>query len=287
MCNSGSASQKIFGKRLNTSQGKNPNSKIGITTTIMKCNVCGLVYSNPLPIPFDIQDHYGVPPENYWKEEYFITDDNYFSSNIERLKKIMRIDKGAKALDIGAGIGKCMVALNKEGFESYGIEPSQSFYERALERMGIMPDRLKLGKIEDVDYPENEFDFITFGAVLEHLYNPSDAIIKAVRWLKPGGVIHIEVPSSKWLINKIVNFYYKIKGTDYVGNISPMHFPFHLYEFDLKSFEEHGKQNKYKIVFYQHYICNTYMPRFIDPLLKYIMRKSGTGMQLAVWLQKY
>ena len=35
-----------------------------------------------------------------------------------------------------------------------------------------------------------------------------------------------------------------MRGTNYVTNISPMHSPFHLYEFGLKSFEELGKKIK-------------------------------------------
>jgi len=52
-------------------------------------------------------------------------------------------------------------------------------------------------------------------------------------WLKTDGIMHIEVPSSDWLIARLLNFYYKIRGLDYVTNISPMHEPFHLYEFAL------------------------------------------------------
>ncbi|MBK8291297.1 MAG: methyltransferase domain-containing protein [Flammeovirgaceae bacterium] len=58
----------------------------------------------------------------------------------------------------------------------------------------------------EVVYPENSFDFISFGAVLEHVYSPADSILRTLRWLKPNGIIHIEVPSSDWLINKIINF---------------------------------------------------------------------------------
>jgi 2-polyprenyl-3-methyl-5-hydroxy-6-metoxy-1,4-benzoquinol methylase len=45
-----------------------------------------------------------------------------------------------------------------------------------------------------VIFPEAHFDFITFGAVLEHLYDPSMSIHKAMSWLKPSGIMHIEVP---------------------------------------------------------------------------------------------
>jgi 2-polyprenyl-3-methyl-5-hydroxy-6-metoxy-1,4-benzoquinol methylase len=51
--------------------------------------------------------------------------------------------------------------------------------------MKIPPEKLQLGMIENIEYPKDNFDFITFGAVLEHLYDPSAAIKKAMNWLKP------------------------------------------------------------------------------------------------------
>lgn len=286
MCGSSSKKHKILGKRLNCSQGKNPKNKIGITTTIIKCNECGLIYSNPLPIPFDIQDHYGIPPENYWVESYFNVSDNYFKNEIKKLQELIDFKAGMKSLDIGAGIGKQMIALEKIGFDAYGFEPSKPFYEKAISKMGINPSKLKLGTIEEVDYQENYFDFISFGAVLEHLYDPDASIQKALKWLKPNGLIHIEVPSSDWLINKIINFYYKLRMTDYVGNLSPMHVPFHLYEFSLNSFKKNSRKNGYEIAFYEYYVCKTYMPKFIDFFVIPYMKITNTGMQLCVWLRK-
>jgi 2-polyprenyl-3-methyl-5-hydroxy-6-metoxy-1,4-benzoquinol methylase len=286
MCGAHTETNKILGKRLNQSQGKNPKKKSGITTTVLRCSTCGLIYSNPLPIPFDIQDHYGVSPENYWKENYFTVEENYFTGATDRLKKMMSIKSGMKSLDIGAGLGKAMLVLSKLGFDTYGFEASEQFYERAISKMGISPDKLKLGKIEDVDYPGNHFDFISFGAVLEHLYDPSDSINKALKWLKPGGIIHIEVPSADWLISKIINTFYKLRGTDYIGNISPMHVPYHLYEFSINSFKEHSKKYNYEIELYEYYVCETYMPKIADFILKPIMKWTNSGMQLCVWLRK-
>lgn len=286
MCDSKTDTHKIIGKRLNQSQGKNPKNKIGITTTIAKCSNCGLIYSNPQPIPFDIQDHYGVSPEDYWKDNYFSIDDNYFKGEIARLKELIDLKEGMKSLDIGAGLGKAMIALSKVGFDVYGLEPSIQFHERAISEMGINPDKLKLGMIEEIDYPENHFDFISFGVVLEHLYDPSASIIKALKWLKPNGIIHIEAPSSDWLVPKLINLFYKLRLTDYVGNLSPMHTPYHLYEFGLKSFQNHSEKYKYEIAFHEYYVCNTYMPRLADFILKPYMKWTNTGMQLCVWLRK-
>lgn len=286
MCGSSTDEHKILGKRLNGSQGKNPTNKIGITTTICKCNVCGLIYSNPQPIPFDLQDHYGIPPEEYWNKAYFSIDEYYFKNEIERLKKLIDFQRGMKTLDIGAGLGKQMIALTTAGFDAYGFEASLPFYKRAISQMKIDPVKLNLGMIEEMEYEENYFDFISFGAVLEHLYDPSDSIKRAMKWLKQNGIIHIEVPSSDWLINKLINTFYKLKFMDYVGNISPMHEPFHLHEFNLKSFQLHAIQNNYEVVFHEYYVCQTYMPKIIDYFIKPYMKKTDTGMQLCIWLRK-
>lgn len=113
MCNSKADTHKVLGKRLNGSQGRNPKVKIGITTTIVKCTNCGLIYSNPQPIPFDIQDHYGIPPESYWTEDYFTITEDYFQEQIVKLKTLLDFKEGMKSLDIGAGLGKQMIACLK------------------------------------------------------------------------------------------------------------------------------------------------------------------------------
>jgi 2-polyprenyl-3-methyl-5-hydroxy-6-metoxy-1,4-benzoquinol methylase len=286
MCLAKDSFQKVLGKRLNHSQGKKPSKLTGITVSVVQCKNCGLIFSNPQPVPEKMSDHYGTPPETYWTEDYFKVNPDYWNFELIRLRKLMTIKPGMKALDIGAGIGKCMIALNNAGFDAYGFEPSVPFYERALDKMNIDKDKLKLDSIESAEYAEKFFDFISFGAVLEHLYDPDYSIKKALSWLKPGGIIQIEVPSSNWLINRLGNFYYRLSCTDYVANISPMHNPFHLYEFSLKSFQEHAKRNNYEIALHEYYVGLTYMPKIIDKFLFKIMEQTETGMQLCVWLKK-
>src|SRR3990170_2595049 len=98
----------------------------------------------------------------------------------------------------------------------------------AIERIGITADRIALATVETAALPLVHFDFISFGAVLEHLHSPSLAIERALDWLKPGGVIQLEVPSSRHLVPRALNLYYRLRGTNFVTNTSPMHSPFHL-----------------------------------------------------------
>jgi SAM-dependent methyltransferase len=286
MCGAPTDEARILGKRMNGSQGIRPNRKIGLSTTVMQCRTCSLIFSNPLPIPDNINQHYGIPPEDYWVPKEFEVPAGYFESQIKTFSKLYKKDGTKTALDIGAGLGKCMIALEKSGFDTFGIEPSEPFYVRALEKMGISEEKLKLASLEEAEYPPEQFDFITFGAVLEHLYDPSAAIEKALTWLKPSGLIQIQVPSSAWLTGKIYNWIYRVQGLDYVGNISPMHPPFHLYEFGLKSFEKHSAKFNYEIAGHRYELCNTFLPKIFDPIMKPIMSKTDTGMELEIWLRK-
>ena len=285
MCNSDDF--RIMGQRLNKSQGINPKKKFGISTSIFKCNDCNLIFSNPIPKPEDIADHYDTNPEKYWNEEYFHIEKNYFKYEITVAKKLLKNKGPHLALDIGGGIGKAHVVLNKNGFDTISIEPSFSFKEIAISKFKLDESKFLHSSIEDASFEENYFDFITFGAVLEHLYEPSESIEKAIKWLKPGGLVQIEVPSSKYLISKIFNLYFKIMGTNYVTNLSPMHVPYHLYEFDLKSFELNAKKLGYEIAHFEYFVCNIYkIPTILHPMLKWIMKKTNTGMQLSIWLRK-
>ena len=287
MCGSKTSSHKVLGQRLNKSQGFRPKKKTGISVSIQKCTSCNLIYSNPQPIPNNIQDHYGTPPEDYWGEKYFNWSPNYFAYQINEAKELLPFKSGMTALDIGAGIGKAMKSLDAAGFDTFGLEPSEPFFERAIEKMEINPEKLKLGTIEELEYDDNSFDFITFGAVFEHLYEPSVCLTKALKWLKPGGVIQIEVPSSKWLMPKYMNGYFRLVRTNYVTNLSPMHSPFHLYEFDIKSFESLTKKLNFLIVKKRYEVGSIYhFPKFLHGMLKWYMKKTNKGMQLTVYLKK-
>ncbi len=287
MCGTDSFQFKISGKRLSKSQSRNSKRKKGNSTTIIvKCSNCGLIFSNPQLVPQNISDHYGITPDNYWKEKQLTNNFNFSFGFINCLKKLITINDGIKELDIGAGFGRFMEVLQKENINIYGLEPSESFYKAIIETKKIHPLKIKNDSIENAEYPENYFDFICFNAVLEHLYNPSDAITKAMKWLKPNGVIFIEVPSADWLISKLVNLYYRFTFSGYVCNLSPMHNPYHLYEFTLNSFQKFCSRYGYEIADYDYDICKTFLPKYFDFILKPYMKRTKKGMIMELWLRK-
>jgi SAM-dependent methyltransferase len=285
MCAAPARDASVIGRRLNGPQGLRPTRRVGITTTVARCGRCGLVFCNPMPVPLEVSQHYDTPPEEYWRAEYFHAADGYFDAQIDRFFSLWQAGGKPKALDIGAGVGKAMASLSRRGFDVYGLEPSQAFHSRALER-GVERDRLQLSTMEDARFPAGHFDFVSFGAVLEHLYDPAAAIELALRWTAPGGIIHLEVPSARWLTARLANLAYRLQGLDYCSNVSPMHVPYHLYEFTPACFEHHARRAGYEVAGRRYFVGRTFMPRLLDAVGARIMRATNTGMQLEVWLRK-
>ena len=157
----------------------------------------------------------------------------------------------------------------------------------ASESTGIASDQIQLSSIEEAHWPEDHFYFITFGAVLEHLHDPALCNERALSWLKPGGVIHAEVPSSDFLPCRLLNSFYRLIGTSYLANCSPMHTPYHLYEFRPQGCESLGSRLGFRLDEYSYRQASArFVPHFLYPLFFRWMMATHTGMQLNVWLRK-
>ncbi len=191
MC--GAADARVLGRRLDAHQGLRVRSTIGVATTVMRCESCGLVYSNPRPIPQQLEQHYDREPETYWASSHFSAQPDHFGHEMETFSHLW--DGGGRkprALDIGAGFGRTMTALACRGFEAFGLEPSPGFRRRAL-KIGIDPGRLQLGSLESADYEGGAFDLVTFGAVLEHLQDPATSITR-----RSGGLRQADSSTSRF-----------------------------------------------------------------------------------------
>lgn len=286
MC--GSTDAKLLGMRLNQSQGFAPKTKSGIAVSIFRCRCCDFIYPSPEPRPGNLQDHYGIAPEDYWVPAYFEVGNDVFGSQISVTKTLLDFEPGMRAIDVGTGLGKGFAALASAGFDVWGIEPSETFHAKAIEQLGVSADRLRLKSVESADFDDNVFDFVNFDAVLEHLYDPASKIERAMKWLRPGGICYAEVPSSNHLIANLINHALALRGTSYVTHTSPMHSPFHIHEFSLNTFVRHAQRcGSYEVAEHKYSVCSIrHFPKILHPILRRIMEMTDTGMQLQIWLRK-
>lgn len=288
MCRAPETQFKTLGLRLNKSQGSNPRAIKGVAVTIDRCQRCGLIFPNPTPVPDSILDHYAMSAEDYWGDACI--KPVVGEAALKRMRRLYNMIPGTgrkTALEVGVGSGAAVVVMEEAGFDAYGFEPIPQFLEVAKKVTGVPADRFQLAGIEDADYPPESFDLISFSAVLEHLYDPGGSITKVLKWLKPNGIIYGEVPSSRHLIMRMINVFMRLRGTNLVTNTSPMHTPFHLFEFDEESFRQHGRQSGYVLHDVEYEVCTIrHVPRIAHPLLRFAMKKTGTGLQMHVALRK-
>jgi SAM-dependent methyltransferase len=280
MC--GEQAARVLGRRLDRHQGLRPRRLTGVTTTVVRCRGCGLVYCNPRPVPDDVAGLYDVAPEHYWRDA--APDGEAFTDEIACFRRLWSGAGAPRVLDVGAGTGRAMVAMGHAGLDVWGLEPSPTFRARAL-ALGVAESRLALGTVQDAVYAPASFDLITFGAVLEHLPDPAAALSSVLPWLAPGGLIHVEVPSSRWLVGRALNAVYRLTGAGHVTNLSPMHVPYHLYEFTPDSFARHGARAGYRIAEVRVFAGDTYLPGALSRAASALMERTGSGMQLQLWLR--
>lgn len=140
------------------------------------------------------------------EEMYLNKNAEYFSLEREIFKNSV-IENNLNILDIGCGTG-ILGKYFKEHQNSkvYGVEISESAY---LIAKNNLDDVLK-GNIESIDlnYPENYFDVVIMGDVVEHLISPVDTIKKIMPFLKLGAKIYITVPNVRhWSVIKNLLFF--------------------------------------------------------------------------------
>ena len=103
-------------------------------------------------------------------------------------------------LDLGCGNGAIVHALFQIGYDSWGIDASESGIAIANKQM---PGRFFVCDVGSGELPEGlegrKFDTVISTEVIEHLYAPRDLLKLARRALKPGGSLILSTPYHGYL----------------------------------------------------------------------------------------
>lgn len=100
-------------------------------------------------------------------------------------------DRKGRLLDVGCGGGGTMARLKQLGWKVEGIDVDPVAVDGARS-LGL---EVRLGTLEDRGYPENYFDAITMGHVIEHVTDPLSVLSHCFRILKPGGILSLATPN--------------------------------------------------------------------------------------------
>ncbi len=99
-----------------------------------------------------------------------------------------------RALDCGTGTGAMSEALAREYnalLKIDAVDISSAMLVKAgerLRRFGLQV-ALRQADVQQLPYPDNSFDMVMAGHILEHLPNPAAALGEMVRVVRPGGLV--------------------------------------------------------------------------------------------------
>jgi SAM-dependent methyltransferase len=203
----------------------------GVECRVWRCERCGLVFPNPMPLPAGgVGLLYALAPEHYFRNHDI---EDKLASARGMVAGAGRLTGGpGRLLDVGSGRGDVLVAAREAGWEATGIDLSPSFADYAERRSGA---RVMREPIDRCGFADESFDAVILAAVLEHLYDPDATVREVARVLRPGGAFFVDVPNEAGLYFRLGNLYQKLRGRDWVVNLAPTFEPFHVFGFGPRS----------------------------------------------------
>jgi SAM-dependent methyltransferase len=168
--------------------------------SLAKCGGCSLVFAYPMLNDHDLSGYY----KNYWAGDVAISTPStrryYMAQSLSRVQYLNQFMGPGKALenvlDMGAGLGLFYDAMREMGWQSnyFAVEPDRQQF-MALQRKHDSSHVFSCLK----DIPENiKFDMIILAHVLEHVPRLHEFLGELTRYLKPGGILFVEVPNQDY-----------------------------------------------------------------------------------------
>ena len=156
---------------------------------IVKCTNprCGFIFNNELSSQEAFNEYYMKNDMYFFKKEN-VSD--IVLQTAQTLEKYMTRD--SKILDIGCGCGELLMYLHHRGYNVSGVDTSQKCVDGLIEH-GV---KMFKGDVFTNNVVPEKFDVIILSHVVEHIYDLERLVQVVPEYLKPGGIVYVEVPNS-------------------------------------------------------------------------------------------
>ena len=154
---------------------------VGQHGTIVRCNNCGLVYTNPRPNAAMLDGLYAAVEDHSYLQE----EEARLATFRHEMQRLAKHAPRGRLLDIGAHVGTFLRVAREAGYEVSGVEPSAwaARYARETHGLDVRPTT-----VANAGFPEESFDLVTMWDVVEHFADPQGELLDVARFVKPGGV---------------------------------------------------------------------------------------------------
>lgn len=104
-----------------------------------------------------------------------------------------------RLLDVGCGSGDWLVRMRQLGWAVEGLD----FDPAAVDVARARNLTVRLGALEQQDYPPETFDAVTLHHVIEHVPDPVATLQACHRILRPGGRLVVATPNARSLSHRV------------------------------------------------------------------------------------
>ncbi|MBN2042170.1 MAG: class I SAM-dependent methyltransferase [Candidatus Aenigmarchaeota archaeon] len=172
---------------------------------------------------------------------------------IEIIMKMFETHRNGRILDVGCGDGLISSMLAKRtGAKAYGLDISKNSIEKAKTR-GVEAAAVNIDR-DGIPLPENYFDGVLCGDIIEHIYDTEGLIENVRKVLKPNGYVVISTPNiASWynrffLMMGLMPTWIESSSKTFTGNPFIKEGVGHIHAFTKRSLTELLKLNGFRIV---------------------------------------
>ena len=212
--------------------------------TIVACNYCETLYTNPRASAEVLNDFYKLSANyDYWNKYIFPASETVRRERIfkKRVDSILDYCKKYNTnlnsiLEIGAGFGTfCEEMMSRQVFKRVvAIEPTPSLSQTCRNK-GIETIEKT---VEQVSFSESEtFDVLVNFEVIEHLFSPKDFLMQCKSFLKKGGLIAVTCPNGQGFDVVTLGEISKTVDHEHINYFNPRSLPYLLEELGFEILE--------------------------------------------------
>jgi SAM-dependent methyltransferase len=242
---------------------------------LLRCRGCGLIRVEPMPDPETVRRLY---TENYFDRDFScgVRKGTYLENEAMRVTEYREILSEIRArkpdgrlLEVGCAAGSFLNYARRSGYRVEGVDISEWAAETAGEQFGV---EVSVGRLMEIEFPDESFEIIFFGDLLEHESDPLEFMNEVRRLLKPGGLVAVKVPTyvdsfyfrmarlvpKTLLLALLNNRLLRAMKLSHEGPDAP---PYHLYEFSRRTLALLCEKVGLNVVSHQ---TSLLIPEFLD-----------------------
>jgi 2-polyprenyl-3-methyl-5-hydroxy-6-metoxy-1,4-benzoquinol methylase len=218
-------------------------TQLGGHFRVVRCQACGLAFTNPRPTersiglfypetysPYSkrtlrtdrkktiqhrlehavLRSHFGYPPQPTSAKAAMMGAVGWaLIRTTRRRNSWIPFRAPGRLLDFGCGAGNYMKRMREHGWRVEGIDSSPRIAEQLRQSAGL---RAHVGTLPHPNILPDSFDAITMWHSLEHVHAPRGVLRAAREALRPGGLLVVGVPNfGSWAFRR---FQHHWKGLD-------------------------------------------------------------------------